>query len=53
MRQVAQSIMLIVAICLIHRVLDDFDWVNALLGGFLIGFYHMYFFNKEKDDGRD
>lgn len=51
MKQVAQSITLVVAICLIHRVLDDFNWVTALLGGFLIGFYHMYLFDdKEKDN---
>jgi thiol:disulfide interchange protein len=47
MKQVAQSIMLIVAICLIHRVLNDFDWVTALLGGFLVAFYHNLFNDKE------
>lgn len=54
MKQVVQSLTLFVAICLIHRVLDDFDWITALLGSFLIIFYHTYLFdNKESKKDAD
>ena len=47
MKQVVQNITLILIICLAHRVLNDFDWVTALLGGFLVAFYHNLFNDKE------